>query len=121
MPYHTDPMNRSQVIFIITRAIPVANNVVRCSPSVPTLPWKDSAVVQVATLLTASYVDSSPEVRKMLQQGWDVELKDTWHDSEAISLFARQDELLFLRSANRHTTLCSKQQPLTSLSNIRIP
>ena len=70
----------------------------RCSPSAPTLPREYSVAIQISALRSASYVDLSPEICKMLQQGYarDAELKVIWNDEEENSLFVKEDELLFL-------------------------
>ena len=44
----------------------------------------------------------------MFQQGYqrDAEFKEAWYHPETSSLFVKNDELLFLRSANKLTRLC---------------
>ena len=54
----------------------------------PTLPRKEAEALQVAALITASYVELSQEVRQLLQQGYvkDTEYEEAWKSSDTSSL-----------------------------------
>ena len=65
----------------------------------PTRPWEDFVATLIYALLPASYVELSPVVLKMIQQGYerDAGYKEVWNDEEASLMFFEHDELLLLR------------------------
>ncbi|CEG44337.1 uncharacterized protein PHALS_00706 [Plasmopara halstedii] len=71
----------------------------RVSSSGPTLIREGNEFLQVAVVMTALYVELSPEVRKNFYQGYanDAKFQDSWTKSDTDTLFIKHDNTLNLR------------------------